>query len=80
MLRARGAVYVFTGPVFEPGAQRTSTGGVAVPSHLFKLVYDAETEHSWTHWHQNSAAAKMGRPISYQELIQRTGLKWLSAN
>lgn len=38
VMRARGDVFVITGPVFEPGAQRIGAGGVAMPSHLFKLV------------------------------------------
>ncbi len=77
VMRAKGDVYVITGPVFEPGAQRIGAGGVAVPSHLFKLVYDAETGRSWAHWQQNSAGAKVGRPISYGELEQRAGMALL---
>lgn len=80
VMRARGDVYVFTGPVFEPGAQRIGAGGVAVPSHLFKLVYDAETGRSWAHWQQNSATAKVERPISYEELARRSGMALLPSD
>ncbi|WP_313080519.1 DNA/RNA non-specific endonuclease [Pulveribacter sp.] len=77
VMRAKGDVYVITGPVFDATPQRIGAGGVAVPSHLFKLVYDAETGRSWAHWQQNSASAKVEKPISYQELTQRTGFELL---
>ncbi len=77
VMRARGDVYVITGPVFEAGAQRIGAGGVAVPSHLFKLVYDPSTGKSWAHWQQNSPDAQVGAPISYWELAKRTGMQLL---
>jgi len=76
-MRAQGDVYVITGPVFEPGAQRIGAGGVAVPSHLFKLVFDPSTGRSWAHWQQNAPSAQVGRPISYAELVKRTGMQLL---
>lgn len=75
VMRARGDVYVITGPVFEPGATRIGAGGVAVPSHLFKLVYDPETGKSWAHWQENAPGATVGRPISYEEVVRRTGIQ-----
>src|SRR5690606_30740111 len=77
VMRARGDVFVITGPVFDAKPQRIGSGGVAVPSHLFKLVYDPATGKSWAHWQQNSAAAKVGRPISYAELVQKTDMALL---
>ncbi|GKS91191.1 DNA/RNA non-specific endonuclease [Acidovorax sp. SUPP2539] len=77
VMRARGDVYVITGPVFEAGAQRIGAGGVAVPSHLFKLVYDPSTGKSWAHWQQNAPSAQTGRPISYEELRRSTGMELL---
>ena len=41
--RAQGDVYVFTGPVFSGPTRTIGPGKVQVPSHLFKLVYDAST-------------------------------------
>ncbi len=76
-LRARGDVYVITGPVFEPGARTIGAGQVAVPSHLFKLVYDAETGRSWAHWQQNAPGATAGPPITLQEVERRTGMRLL---
>lgn len=77
VMRAQGDVYVITGPVFEAGAQRIGAGGVAVPSHLFKLVYDPTRGKSWAHWQENGPGAQAGRPISHDEISDRTGVRWL---
>lgn len=76
VLRAKGDVYVMTGPVFADqeviGANR-----VRVPTHLFKLVYDATTGRSWVHWQQNAPHAKLNKPLSYAEFEQWVGLDLL---
>lgn len=74
--RAQGNVYVITGPVFS-GPAKVIGSGVRVPSHLFKLVYDPSTGKAWAHWSENNDSARIGRPISYEELVQRTGVDWL---
>jgi endonuclease G len=119
--RAKGDIYVITGPVFTPdscpfvlAAKRvlveqnlaipasnsrivsqavetagflaprsydadacTIGAGVAVPSHLFKLVYDPTTQRAWAHWLENVDWARVSAPISYDELVRRTGIKFL---
>lgn len=77
VMRAKGDVYVITGPVFEPGGPIVGANQVRVPSHLFKLVYDATTQRAWAHWQPNSADARPGRPINYGELERRTGMAWV---
>lgn len=77
VLRAKGDVFVITGPVFGPESQTIGANRVRVPTHLFKLVYDASTGKAWAHWQPNSQDARAGRPISYGELEQRIGLKLL---
>ncbi|SDP94263.1 endonuclease G [Rhodoferax sp. OV413] len=77
VMRAQGDVYVITGPVFAPGSPVIGANQVRVPTHLFKLVYDATTKRAWAHWQQNSAEARPGPPITYGELEQRTGMEWL---
>ncbi|MEN4920157.1 DNA/RNA non-specific endonuclease [Achromobacter spanius] len=75
-MRAAGDVYVFTGPYY--GDQPKAIGsGVAVPSHLFKVVYDATTGRSWVHWQANSAHTSVSAPISYEEFTRRTGMQLL---
>lgn len=78
VLRAQGDVYVFTGPVFESPVQTIGANKVHVPSQIFKLVYDASTGRSWAYWVPNSAEARMGSPISYEEFTRRTGMPLLS--
>ncbi len=75
--RAKGDVFVITGPVFTPDSPRIGDNGVRVPNYLFKLVYDQQANRAWAHWQENREGEKVGRPISYQELVKRTGIKFL---
>ncbi|WP_156901284.1 DNA/RNA non-specific endonuclease [Azohydromonas australica] len=76
--RATGAVYVFTGPVYpSAGAQVIGKGRVWVPKQLYKLVYDADTRRAWVHWVENENEARAGKPITYRELVQCTGIEFL---
>lgn len=77
VLRAKGDVYVITGPVFAAHAQTIGQDRVAVPAQIFKLVYDATTKRAWAHWQQNSAQGQAGQPISYGELERRLGMELL---
>ena len=77
VLRAKGNVYVITGPVFDQSSTTIGANQVRVPSHLYKLVYDAQTGRAWAHWQKNADTTKAGPPISYRELVQRTGLNLL---
>jgi endonuclease G len=78
--RAEGNVYVITGPVFLPSiAQSPSIGSgrVHVPAFLFKLVYDEARNRAWAYWQENLDATRGSRPISYAELVLRTGVVFL---
>jgi len=78
--RASGDVYVITGPVFVPSVAQSPAiglGEVRVPKYLFKLVYDQERHKAWAHWHLNDNATKGSQPISYGELVRRTGIEFL---
>jgi endonuclease G len=77
--RAQAEVYVFTGPVFASPRQTIGRNQVQVPSHLFKLVYDPGTGRSWAHWQANASQPQNLQPISYQELVARTGLHLIPA-
>jgi endonuclease G len=77
VMRAKGDVYVMTGPVFDGTSTTVGSGKVRVPTYLFKLVYDATTQRAWAHWIENSDDARAGRPISYDELVRRTGITFL---
>lgn len=73
VLRAQGDVYVITGPAYAPDYRDIGRNGVAVPTQLFKLVYDPHTGKSWAHWQQNAPKVRPGPPISYDELTRRIG-------
>ena len=75
--RAKGDVYIVTGPVFASNPPTIGANRVSVPSHIFKLVYDAETKRAWAHWQENSSDARADEPISYGELTQRVGMELL---
>ncbi len=78
--RASGDVYVITGPVFAPSIAQSDAIGpsqVRVPKYLFKLVYDQDKNKAWAHWHLNDNTTRASRPISYSELVQRTGIDFL---
>ena len=78
--RATGNVYVITGPVFEPNIAQSPSigpGQVRVPKYLFKLVYDQDKDRAWAHWHLNDDSTRASRPISYGELVRRTGIEFL---
>lgn len=78
VMRAREDVYIVTGPIFETNARTIGNSGVAVPSHLFKLVYDPSNGKAWAHWQENSPAAVVAHPISYEELVRRTRIDFFT--
>lgn len=88
--RAKGDVFVITGPVFRPvlrtvgdsqvdsPERRTiGDGQVWVPDAVFKMVYDPSTGQRWVHLQDNQPSTKAGPPISYAEFVQRTGIRLL---
>jgi endonuclease G, mitochondrial len=77
--RADGDVYVFTGPVYAAPVETLGPGEVWIPKYLFKLVYDPSAGRSWAHWIENTDEARVSRPISYDELVRRTGTDFLPA-
>jgi endonuclease G len=78
--RASGDVYVITGPVFSPSIAQSpgiGPGQVRVPKYLFKLVYDKDKNRAWAHWNLNDNSTRASQPISYGELVRRTGIEFL---
>lgn len=67
----------FLAPRLYDAEACTIGAGVAVPSHLFKLVYDPTTQRAWAHWLENTDWARVSAPISYDELVRRTGIEFL---
>lgn len=78
--RAEGNVYVITGPVYVPSIALSpgiGSGQVRVPKYLFKLVYDERKNKAWAYWHENANSTQGSAPISYVELVKRTGISFL---
>ena len=64
-------------PCFDQKPSTVGDNKVAVPSYLYKLVYDASTNRAWAHWQPNRDDARVSKPISYAELVKRTGIEFL---
>lgn len=75
--RAKGNVFIITGPVFAHYVQPIGAGQVQVPTHLYKLVYDESTGRAWAHWQENANGVRAGEPISYEALVERIGMELL---
>jgi endonuclease G len=70
--RVTGDVFVYTGSTGNSGSIGSSR--VTIPSHLYKLVYDPSKNLAWAYWIENTNEAQMSPPISYEEIIQKTGI------
>ncbi|MHC1480505.1 DNA/RNA non-specific endonuclease [Frateuria aurantia] len=77
VMRAHGDVYVFTGPYYGSHPQRLGPDQVWIPDYVYKLVYDPATGRSWAFWLPNLQRVRVQPPISYAELVQRTGIHFL---
>lgn len=77
VMRATGDVFVITGPIFEQNHLTIGMNKVWVPQYLFKLVYDPITGRAWVHWLRNTSDSQVEKPISYTELVRRTGVEFL---
>jgi endonuclease G len=78
--RAAGDVFILTGPIYTPSIAQSpgiGTGQVRVPTYLFKLVYDQSKNRAWAYWQENSDSTRASKPISYGELVKRTGVEFL---
>ena len=75
--RAKGDVFIITGPVYEGSYESVGGNQVAVPTYLYKLVYDATTNRAWVHWQANRDDERISKPITYAELVKRTGIEFL---
>ncbi len=75
-VRAGGNVFVFTGPLFDPGYSTIGTNKVWVPTRLFKLVYDASSKRAWAYVLPNGET-RIEKPMDYDTFVKSTGLKLL---
>ncbi|MGZ0716983.1 DNA/RNA non-specific endonuclease [Pseudomonas palleroniana] len=74
--RAGGNVFVFTGPLFDPGYSTMGAHKIWVPTRLFKLVYDASSKRAWAYVLPN-AETRLQKPMDYDTFVKSTGLRLL---
>jgi endonuclease G, mitochondrial len=77
----RGVVYVYTGPIYEAKYRSVGRGKVAVPTALYKIVYDPNTTESITFVmpNQRLKVQDLAKYVTtIDEVEHRTGLTFLS--
>lgn len=72
--RAKGNVWVFSGPLFKGEVRKFGRNQVWEPTHLFKLVYDVSQNREWAHVMTNTADARLKEPLGYREFVEQTGM------
>lgn len=70
-MRAKGDIYVFTGPAFDEHPPTIGAGRVWIPAYCWKLVHDPTAGKTWVHWIENRNDARMRPPITYEEFTRR---------
>lgn len=79
----RGEIFVFTGPVYYGGVTKTiGKNRVAVPSHLYKIVYDPARKEAVAFTMPNQALNPSDMPsyiVTIREIEAWTGLDFLTA-
>jgi endonuclease G len=80
---ARGELFIFTGPVYDGGVKETiGKNKVAVPSHLYKIVYDPKEKEAIAFFMPNEPIKTSEMPlymVTIRDLEEKTGLDFLSA-
>lgn len=74
--RAKGDVFVFSGPLFSAEPEKIGKSQVWVPSYLYKLVYDASSGRAWA-FLQPNGPGPVNKPISYAAFVEQTGMALL---
>ncbi|RII26343.1 MAG: DNA/RNA non-specific endonuclease [Geobacter sp.] len=79
---ARGEVYIFTGPIYDGGVKKTvGPGKVAVPTHLYKIVYDPYKTEAIAFIMSNQKIDSAEMPnyiVTIRDIEKKTGLDFLS--
>jgi endonuclease G len=79
---ARGEVYIFTGPIYDDGAKKTiGADKVAVPTHLYKIVYDPHKTEAIAFIMPNQKLNTADMPkyiVTTRDVEKKTGLDFLS--
>ena len=78
----RGELFIFTGPIYKNGVQKIiGKDKVAVPSHLYKIVYDPYKAEALAFLMPNAKLNSVDLPkyiVSIRDIEKETGLNFLS--
>jgi endonuclease G, mitochondrial len=78
----RGEVYIITGPIYESGTtQVIGKNKVGVPTHLYKIVYDASANEAIAFIMPNKPLYTKDMPkyiVTIRDVEEKTGLDFLS--
>ena len=80
VLRAKGEVFISTGPVFGSTPSHLGQSRVCIPDAMFKLVYDPTAKRAWAHWVANSETVRLSKAVTYEELSRRLGYQLLPSS
>ena len=78
----RNELYIFTGPIYEGGVKETiGKNKVAVPTHLYKIVYDPNKAEAIAFIMPNEKLDSKNMPnyiVTVRDIEKKTGLDFLS--
>jgi len=78
----RGELFIYTGPIYDGGTTKTiGKNKVAVPSHLYKIVYDPNKQEAIAFIMPNKALKTEDLPlyiVTIRDVEETTGLDFLS--
>ncbi|OPY85925.1 MAG: Nuclease precursor [Syntrophorhabdus sp. PtaU1.Bin153] len=79
----RGELFIFTGPIYQGGVKKTiGKNRVAVPSHLYKIVYDPDRKEAIAFVMPNKALKTKDLPayiVTIRDVESKTGLDFLTS-
>lgn len=77
----RGEIYIYTGPIYEEPSEVIGANKVAVPSHLYKIIYDPVQVEAIAFIMPNQKLKASDMPtytVPIREVEGRSGLNFLS--
>lgn len=78
ILRSEGDTYILSGIIFDKKENSVKIGKNRVwkPSRIFKLIYNPSEDKVWVYLIKNESIKIVPEPISYEEFVTETGIKF----
>lgn len=77
ILRAKGDVFVISGAIFPSPPTTIGRNKVWVASHLYKVVFDADSKKAWAYILQNKDVSQSLKPVPYEQAVRILGIDFL---